>query len=104
MNNKLYCPDIQPLMQSLLAILADLDFAHECELERIETGSGDAAMKERLRSRLEAQHRERRAPYVHQLGRLQARIRDEMPDVDRGSFDQDAASRLWRMRSPAPWS
>ena len=26
--------DILPLMQSLLATLADIDFAHECELER----------------------------------------------------------------------
>jgi len=90
-NRKPYCPDIQPLMQTLLAILADLDFAHECELERIATGSDDAAMKECVRARLEAQHRERRAPYVEQLGRIEGRIQAEMPDVSRGSINRAAA-------------
>jgi hypothetical protein len=78
-------------LQKVLAILADLDFAHGCELERIATGSGDVALKERLRSRSEAQHHERRDPYVRQLGRLEARIRAEMPDVRQSPLDLDAA-------------
>ncbi len=90
MSSKPYSADIQPLMQTLLAILADLDFAHECELERIAAGPGDLALKECLRARLEAQHGERRAPYLQQLERLQARIRAGAPDV-RGPLAKDAA-------------
>ena len=75
MNSKPYSAEIQPPMQTLLAILADLDYAHECELERIAAGPGDLALKECLRARLEAQHGERRVPYVQQLDRLEARIR-----------------------------
>ena len=90
MSSKPYSAEIQPLMQTLLAILADLDFAYECELEQIGAGAGDAGLKECLRARLEAQHRERRAPYVEQLGRLEARIRAEMP-IGRRPLDQDAA-------------
>jgi len=89
-NSKPYSAEIQPLMQTLLAILADLDFAHECELERIEAGPGDLALKECLRARLEAQHCERRAPYLQQLGRLEARMWAEAPDV-RGPLAKDAA-------------
>jgi hypothetical protein len=77
-------------MQTLLAILADLDYAHECELERIAAGPGDLALKECVRARLEAQHGERRASYLQQLDRLEARIRAEAPDV-RGPVAKDAA-------------
>ena len=90
MNSKPYSAEIQPLMQTLLAILADLDFAYECELERIAAGPGDLALKECLRARLETQHGERRAPYLQQLGRLEARMRAEAPDV-RGPLAKDAA-------------
>jgi hypothetical protein len=74
MNNVFYSPSALPLMQSLLATLADIDFAHECELQRLATGSGDPALKGRVRAQLEASHRERRAPYVQQLGTLEALI------------------------------
>jgi hypothetical protein len=89
-RSKPYSADIQPLMQTLLAILADLDFAHECELERIVAGPGNLTLKECLRARLEAQHGERRAPYLQQLDRLEARMRAEAPDV-RGPLAKDAA-------------
>ena len=78
LNNRLYCPSTLPLMQSLLATLADIDFAHACELQRVTTGSGDVALKDRVRARLDARHRERRAPYVQGLGALEARIRLNM--------------------------
>jgi hypothetical protein len=74
MNDHFYSPSALPLMQSLLATLADIDFAHECELQRLATGSGDPALKGRVRAQLEASHRARRAPYVQQLGVLEARI------------------------------
>jgi hypothetical protein len=74
MNDHFYSPSALPLMQSLLATLADIDFAHECDLQRLATGSVDPALKGRVRAQLEASHPARRAPYVQQLGVLEARI------------------------------
>ena len=71
--------------------LADLDFAHERELRRIDASSADAALKARLRGEFEARHRERREPYVQQLGALEARIKAVMPDVRQGPAERDAA-------------
>ncbi len=90
MNNKPYCPDIQPLVQSLLALLADLDFAHEYELERVEAGSAEPALKTHLRAQLEVQYRERREPYVQQLGVLEDHIKASMPDVRLGPAERAA--------------
>jgi hypothetical protein len=67
-------PSIEPLMQSLQATLADLDFAHERELAKVKNGSSDPSLKENVRAKLEARHRERRDPYVRQLTALHARI------------------------------
>jgi hypothetical protein len=72
-------------MQSMLATLADLDFAHERDLERLTRDSGDGELKARMRARLEARHRERREPYIRQLGVLEARIKALLP------VDRDAA-------------
>ncbi|HEV2558289.1 MAG TPA: hypothetical protein VGU45_06650 [Microvirga sp.] len=68
-----YLPHIQPLMQDLLRTLANLDFEHEMELERLETSRMDAAFKRQIRERLKERHRERREPYVHHLNELQSR-------------------------------
>ena len=90
MKKIIYCSSILPLMQSLLATLADIDFAHECELQQVLTGSADPTVKERVRMRLEARHHERREPYVRQLRVLEARVKADMPDGGQ-SFARDAA-------------
>jgi hypothetical protein len=74
-TTRIYSPSIEPLMQSLLSTLADLDFAHDCELAKIANGSGDETLKASLRAKLEARHRERREPYAQQLRELEARVR-----------------------------
>ena len=70
--NPTYSPRVLPLMQSLLATLADLDFAHEHELEQLQASSVNETLKVRLRAQHEARHRERREPYVRELRRLEA--------------------------------
>ena len=70
------CPaDVQPLMQSLLATLADIDFEHERELDKMKNSATDALLKERMIKKLEQRHRERRHPYVQELMALEARMR-----------------------------
>ncbi len=72
---RLYSPDLQPLLQSLLATLADIDFGYERERDTISTRTTDANLKIRLLEKLREHHRERREPYIQQLAILQERIR-----------------------------
>ena len=68
-----YSADVQPLLQSLLATLADLDFDFEQERERVATSTKDPKLRESLLRKMEERHRERREPYVRHLTVLQAR-------------------------------
>ncbi len=71
---RMYTPGVGPLLQSLLATLADIDFAFESDLEVVETSATDEALKRKIIERLREQHRERRAPYVRQIDALQKRL------------------------------
>jgi hypothetical protein len=79
-SSSVYSPALQPLMQSLLSALADIDFAYEHERERINNSSRDANLRMRLLERLRRDHHNRREPYVQQLAILQKRI-------GRGAYD-----------------
>ena len=72
---RMYSPELQPLLQSLLATLADIDFEHERERDTISTRTTDMNLKIRLLEKLREHHRERREPYIQQLAILQERIR-----------------------------
>ena len=69
-----YSPSLLPLMQSLLATLANLDAEHEHEVGRITRSTAPASLKPHLLAKLIERHRERRAPYVRHLALLQRRI------------------------------
>ena len=73
-RRRIYSPDVQPLLQSLLATLADLDFDYERERERISRSTEDSNLRVRLLRKLADKHRERRDPYIRHLTALQARI------------------------------
>jgi hypothetical protein len=68
-------PEIQPLMQLLLAMLADIDFEHERELEKLRNSAMDARLIATMVGRLEQRHEERRDPYLRDLLNLQNRLR-----------------------------
>ena len=56
-----YAPDTKPLMQALLATLADIDFAHERDIERaVSTTAKNPSLKARVLHALTQKHRERR--------------------------------------------
>jgi hypothetical protein len=71
---KIYSPAFQPLLQSLLATLADLDFDYEQQREKLSSTSPDATVRSRALEKLKNRHRERREPYIQQLTILQKRI------------------------------
>jgi hypothetical protein len=73
--SSVYPPDLQPLLQSILAALADLDFVHASEVALIRDSDADEWLKQSVIRRLDERYRERRAPYVRQLAAVEERIR-----------------------------
>ena len=69
-----YSPSLLPLMQSLLATLANIDAEHAHEVEQVTRSTAPASLKPHLLAKLNERHRERRAPYVRHLALLQGRI------------------------------
>jgi hypothetical protein len=70
----MYSPFVQPLLRSLQANLADIDFTYESGLEAVKNSPTDEALKQAVVGKLQ-QHRERRFPCVRQRAALQERIR-----------------------------
>jgi hypothetical protein len=67
----MYAPELLPLLQSLLADLADIDFEHASDVETIRTSTAEEWLKQAAIRRLQERHRERRTPYVRQLEAVQ---------------------------------
>jgi len=70
-----YSPELLPLLQSLLATLADLDFEHASDIEAVRNSSADEWLKQTTIRTLHERHQKRRAPYVRRLDGLQKQIR-----------------------------
>ena len=73
--SRVYPPELLPLLQSLLATVADIDFEHESDVETVRNSSADEWLKQTTIRKLQECHRERRMPYVQQLESLQRRLR-----------------------------
>lgn len=73
-NSRTYSPDTQPLLQSLLSTLANIDLEYEQAREKINRSSPDINLRIRVLEKLKAQHRERRTPYIQQLAILQEQM------------------------------
>jgi hypothetical protein len=71
---RMYSPALQPLLQSLLSTLADLDLAYDREREKLSVSMKDASLRTRALEKLKQHHHERREPYLQQLAMLQDRI------------------------------
>jgi len=71
---RIYSPATQPLLQSLLSTLADIDFEYELAREKVSKSSSDLNLRIRVLEKLKAQHQERRMPYIQQLAVLQERM------------------------------
>ncbi len=61
---------IDLMMQEVVHTLRNIDCQHNAELERLEPSSTDEALKNYIRGKLLARHRERREPYVELLAEL----------------------------------
>ena len=72
---RVYPPEIQPLLQSILAALADPDFVHASEVDIVRDSDADEWLKQSVIRRLNEHHRERPTPYVRQFEAVEERIR-----------------------------
>lgn len=70
----MYSPDTQPLLQSLLSTLANIDFEYEQAKDKISKSSPDLNLRIKVLEKLKAQHQERRMPYIQHLAALQERM------------------------------
>ena len=67
-----YSPALLPLIQSLLATLANMEFEFEQECAKVR-GTTDIQLKARVLERLKANYQARREPYIRALADLQQR-------------------------------
>ena len=70
---QMYDASLLPALQSLLASLADIEFAHECDVEAVRSSTIDEVLRRTILQKLRQQHEERRTPYVRQIAALQRR-------------------------------
>lgn len=68
-----YPDDLEPAVQDLLSVLANIDTHYEGERERLELWSGPDSVKARLSAQLAEAHRQEREPHVKQLAELHQR-------------------------------
>lgn len=77
---RIYSPNLQPLIQSILSTLANIDYEYEAEKNKISTRTADINLKIKVLEKLKARHHERREPYIVQLSILQkGMLRTEEP-------------------------
>ena len=69
-----YPPDFLPLLQLLLAALADIDYEHESDIETVRNSAADEWLKQATIRKLQDRHQKRRAPYVRRLEGLQKQV------------------------------
>ena len=69
-----YSPEVLPLLQLLLATLADIDFEHESDIETVRNSSAEEWLKQATIRKLQECRQKRRAPYVRKLEGLQKQV------------------------------
>ncbi|KFG69350.1 hypothetical protein [Microvirga sp. BSC39] len=71
--------DLRALWQSTSRTLSNLDFEHQHEMQRVERGRTDPALKRQIIDNLKRRHRERRQPYVTLIAELQSHLASATP-------------------------
>jgi hypothetical protein len=69
-----YPDDLLPQLQETLAALADIEFRHEIDQERLDAFTGPEEAKRRLLEQLEERRQQERGPLVQRLAELHQRM------------------------------
>ncbi len=72
--------DLNALLQSTSRTLSNIDFEHQHEMQRVERGRTDPALKRQIIDSLRRRHRERRQPHVALIAELQNHLSSVMSD------------------------
>jgi hypothetical protein len=72
--------DLHALLESTSRTLSNLDFEHQHEVQRVERGRTDPALKRQIIDNLRRRHRERRQPYVALIAELQSHLSSAVSD------------------------
>jgi len=72
--------DLPALLQSTSRTLSNLDFEHQHEMQRVERGRTDPALKRQITDTLKRRHRERRQPYVMLIAELRSHLSAAVSD------------------------
>ncbi len=67
-------PTVDSMIDEALLTLKSLDIQHNAELEQLEKSGIDEELKNDIRAKLLAKHRERREPYVELLTELRKHL------------------------------
>ncbi len=65
-----HAPTADTMMSEVLQTLKNIDLQHDSELQQLENSGTDEELKNDIRGKLLAKHRERREPYVELLAEL----------------------------------
>jgi hypothetical protein len=79
-QTRMYSSELQSMMWEILRMLSQIDAEHHLRLDEVERGATEDELKEYVRRKLTAAHRERREPYVDQLEKL--RQQQHRPSFD----------------------
>jgi len=66
----MYSSELQAMMWEILRTLSRIDADHNLRLEEVERSAAEEELKEYVRRKLTAAHRERREPHVNYLEKL----------------------------------
>ena len=69
-----HTPTADSMMSEVLKTLRNIDLQHGAELQQLENSSTDEEVKNDIRAKLVARHRERREPYVELLTELRMHL------------------------------
>jgi hypothetical protein len=69
-QTRMYSSELQEMMWEILRTLSQIDAEHYLRLEEVERSATEDELKEYVRRKLTAAHRERREAYVNQLETL----------------------------------
>ncbi|HYP12330.1 MAG TPA: hypothetical protein VEQ63_00275 [Bryobacteraceae bacterium] len=69
-----HTPTADSMMSEVLNTLRNIDLQHDAELQQLENSSADEELKNDIRGKLLAKHRERRGPYVDLLTELRKHL------------------------------
>ncbi|WP_262265713.1 hypothetical protein [Microvirga yunnanensis] len=66
----MYSPSIDATIREVLHTLGDIDFSAEVELENVQTRTLDPKLKEHIKSKMRAMHRQKRQPCLELVATL----------------------------------